>query len=217
MQPNPPPRGSPHVTSASIDTTTQPDERLVGALVHDLDAGFIELFRTYRPVVFSTALRTTGRWADAEDLAAEAFLRAYRALCGYQPERILALKPRSWLLTILLNLWRNNLRDAARRPTAEPLDRGPDPADPRADVERAVHERESNRELAGLLTCLPEDQRIAVVLRHVIALPLAEIAEVLGRPQGTVKSQISRGLQRLRALYPQSANLIPAEPMEARG
>jgi RNA polymerase sigma-70 factor (ECF subfamily) len=51
---------------------------------------------------------------------------------------------------------------------------------------------------------LPESQRVAVVLRHVSGLSLAEIAEVLDCPQGTVKSHISRGLTCLRALVPAS-------------
>ena len=73
------------------------------------------LFDGYRHVVFSTALRLCGRWTDEEDLTVEAFLRAYRALSGYDGERIEQLRPRAWLLTILANLWRNHARSAARR------------------------------------------------------------------------------------------------------
>jgi RNA polymerase sigma-70 factor (ECF subfamily) len=205
------------VTSAKIDTTSQLDEHLVGSLVHDLDTGFIALFDAYRHVVFATALRVCGRWADAEDLTAEAFLRAYRALSGYRADRIRGLNPRPWLLTIVLNLWRNGQRDAARRPVPAPAEQAPDPRDPGPDTERIVEERESDRELAELLTVLPEEQRMAVVLRHVVNLPLPEIATVLGRPEGTVRSQISRGLRRLRELYPAGAqltSLAPAEPTE---
>ncbi|TDD58631.1 RNA polymerase subunit sigma-24, partial [Actinomadura rubrisoli] len=99
----------------------------MAALADDLDTGFAALYRAYRGAVFSTALRLCGRWAEAEDLAAEAFLRAYRALCGYGPERIAELRPRAWLLTILTNLWRNSLRTAARRPPPGPLEDAPDP------------------------------------------------------------------------------------------
>lgn len=180
---------------------SQPDENLVGALVTDLDTGFVALFNALRHVVFSTALRVSGRWADAEDLTAEAFLRAYRALSDYPPDRILELKPRAWLLTIVLNTWRNNQREKSRRP-ADYLADPPDPPDPDSDVERTVGKRETGRELADLLNALPDEQRVAVVLRHVVDLPVAEVAEVLGRPTGTVKAQISRGLRRLRELYP---------------
>ncbi|WP_433225247.1 RNA polymerase sigma factor [Actinomadura formosensis] len=173
---------------------------VVAALVRDLDVGFAALYEAYRGAVFSTALRLCGRWAEAEDLSAEAFLRAYRALAGYAPGRVAALRPRPWLLTILANVWRNSLRSAARRPAAAPLEDAPDPPDPGEGVEDVAARRETGRELAALLAALPEMQRAAVVLRHVTDLPVAEIAAVLDLPEGTVKSHISRGLARLREL-----------------
>lgn len=176
-------------------------ERVLAALAADLDSGFAELFAAYRRVVFSTALRLCGSFADAEDLAAETFLRAYRALCGYDNDRIAALRPRGWLLAILVNRWRNSLRSASRRPSLEPSGEVPDMPDSEESVEHAVQRRETGRELAGLLAMLPAEQRIAVVLRHVSDVPVAEIAAVLGRPEGTVKSHIARGLRRLRELH----------------
>lgn len=192
------------MTSANVDPTNEPDEHLVRALLHDRDAGFSQLFETHRHVVFATALKICGRWADAEDLTAESFLRAYRALSGYRRSRIMSLQPRSWLLTIALNLWRNQYRDAGRRPPCDSLDDVPHPDRPdvAADVERVVTRRETDRELTALLATLPDEQHVAIVLRHVMNLPVAEIANVLGRPAGTVKSDISRGLRRLRDLYP---------------
>lgn len=177
--------------------------RVAAALARDLDEGFAALYEAYRDAVFSVALRLCGRWAEAEDLSAEAFLRAYRALCGYERERIAALRPRAWLLAILTNVWRNGLRSAARRPAAGPIEDAPDPPDPGEGVEDAAARRETGRELAVLLARLPHDQRAAVVLRHVVDLPVAEVAAVLGMPEGTVKSHVSRGLARLRALREQ--------------
>ncbi|GAA3102426.1 RNA polymerase sigma factor [Streptosporangium carneum] len=184
------------------ETGTLPEcaDLVVKALVEDLDEGFAALFAAYRGLVFSTALRLCGRWADAEDLTAEAFLRAYRALCGYDRERVARLRSRAWLMTIVMNVWRNSLRTEARRPPTTLLEEPVETPDPHEGVEEAAVRRETGDELAGLLGLLPEDQRAAVVLRHVVDLPVGEIAVVLGLPQGTVKSHISRGLQRLRAL-----------------
>ncbi|MDL4776898.1 MULTISPECIES: RNA polymerase sigma factor [Thermomonosporaceae] len=194
------------VTEPELEPGAEPGaapvgDAVVAALADDLDAGFAALYEAYRGAVFSSALRLCGRRAEAEDLAAEAFLRAYRALCGYGPGRIAELRPRAWLMTILMNVWRNNLRTAARRPASGPLEEAPDPADPGQDVEGAAARHETGRELAGLLGELPEAQRAAVVLRHVADLPVAEIATVLDVPVGTVKSHISRGLARLRTLH----------------
>jgi DNA-directed RNA polymerase specialized sigma24 family protein len=97
-------------------TDTRDAEPVLLALSEDLDSGFVELFGAYRRLVFSVAVRVSGHPTVAEDLTAEAFLRAYRALRGYPAERILALQPRAWLVTILLNVWRNHARAAARRP-----------------------------------------------------------------------------------------------------
>lgn len=176
------------------------EDPVVKALAADLDEGFAELFAAYRGLVFTAALRLSGRWQDAEDLAAEAFLRAYRALCGYDHERRAALQPRPWLMTILTNLWRNSQRTDARRPRPALVDEPPDTVDPREGVEEAALRRETGGELSELLGLLPWEQRAAVVLRHVVDLPVAEIAQVLCLPQGTVKSHVFRGLRRLRAL-----------------
>jgi RNA polymerase sigma factor (sigma-70 family) len=170
------------------------------ALLDDLDEGFEQMYGAYRGLVFSTALRLSGRWADAEDLTAEAFLRAYRALAGYERERLAALQPRAWLMTILMNVWRNCARAKSRKPPPDLREEPVDEPDPTQDVEGAAVRRETGDELSELLGLLPEEQRAAVVLRHVVDLPVSEIAIVLKIPQGTVKSHVSRGLRRLRAL-----------------
>jgi RNA polymerase sigma factor (sigma-70 family) len=180
------------------------DGALCGLLARDLDAGFTELVRCYERTLYSIALRTCDQPADAEDLAADAFARAYAALRGYDRDRLLALRPRPWLVTIQLNVCRNWGRAQARRPDhpARGQHALPDgeQAAPGADVEPQAELAETSRELAGLLALLPPAQRYAVVLRHVAGMPVDEIAEVLGCPPGTVKSHVSRALSRLRTM-----------------
>lgn len=173
---------------------------LLARLVDDLDEGFADLVRAYDGAVYSVALQVCGQQHTAEDLAAEAFLRAYRALRGYPPERIMALQPRAWLLTILLNRWRNAVRDSSRRPAEGPLDATELPHHA-PSVEEHAERRERSRELARLVAELPTAQRVAVVLRHVVGLSVTEIGAVMDCPEGTVKSHVSRGLKRLRAAY----------------
>ncbi len=169
-------------------------------MVADLDSGFADVVRAHERVVYSVALRLSRRPADAEDLAAEVFLRAYQALRGYPGERIASLRLRPWLLTIVRNTARNAVRDAARRPDPPPEFEPAEQLAPGASVEQQVESDDAARELGAVLARLPEAQRVAVVLRHVVGLPTSEVAEVLGCPDGTAKSHISRGLHRLRAL-----------------
>ena len=167
------------------------------ALLEDLDVGFAAVVRHHQPLLLAVALRTTGSVADAEDLAAEALLRAYRALRGYGPARIEALELRGWLLTVLLNVRRNDVRAAARRPRTGDGD-PPDRAVPGPTVEERATQG-ADPALAAALATLPAVQRAAVVLRHVADLPVVEVAAALGCAEGTVKSHVSRGLARLRA------------------
>jgi RNA polymerase sigma factor (sigma-70 family) len=192
---------TPTATGARVaDTGTDPDaERVAAALARDLDDGFAELVRTYQGLVFAVALRTTGHRADAEDLAAEALLRAYRSLADHDTAWLAGLAPRPWLLTIVVNVRRNQVRDAARRPRTDGAP-PPERPVPGPSVEEHAEHREVTEHLADLLARLPETQRTAVVLRHVTDVPLAEVAEVLGCPVGTAKSHVSRGLARLRTL-----------------
>lgn len=169
------------------------DAALARALANDLDGSFEALVLAHQDRLFTIALRTRGDHHDAEELVQEAFVRAYRAISVWPPDRIRDLRVRGWLTTILLNAARNRAR-VRRVPTAELVfDPGTEPAaDPLA--RRDVRETWS-RLLAGLSPA----QRTAVVLRHVDGLSYAEIAEATGRPEGTVKAHVHRGLAALRA------------------
>jgi len=188
--PSPPPDGGPG----------EPDAALAAHLAADLDGGFAVLMERHRAVVWSVARRFTTDPADAEDLAADAFLRAYRALRGYDARRLAALRVRPWLLTILRNTARNAARDRSRRPDPPPSYETAEGPATGPGVEQQVESSHLQRELGTALARLPEVQRTAVVLRHVVGLGTGEVAEVLGVAEGTAKSHVSRGLARLRPL-----------------
>ncbi|HEX4539071.1 MAG TPA: sigma-70 family RNA polymerase sigma factor [Acidimicrobiales bacterium] len=183
-----------------MTTATDARAALTVRLSSDLDGAFSEVVGSYRQAVYTTALRMSGRPVDAADLAAEAFLRAYQALRGYPPERIRELQLRPWLVTIVLNLWRNQVRTASRRPAQVPLDSSPEPRAPSGGPEEHLRRRELRSVVEDLLAELPETQRLSVVLRHIVGLSFSETAAVLGCPEGTAKSHVSRGLARLRVL-----------------
>jgi RNA polymerase sigma-70 factor (ECF subfamily) len=170
-------------------------------LARDLDGAFEELVRGHERLVFGLALRVVGDRADAEEVAQDTFERAYHALAGYEAERVAAMRLRPWLARIALNLARNRLR--RRPPPARPLEDGDGqpvavPAPAAAQPDQLAERRQERELLAELLAGLPRGWREAVVLRHVEGLPYAEVAEVLGRPVGTVKTHVHRGVRQLR-------------------
>jgi RNA polymerase sigma factor (sigma-70 family) len=181
-------------------------------LARDLDGAFEELVRGHERLVFGLALRVVGDRADAEEVAQDTFERAYHALAGYEVERVAAMRLRPWLAQIALNLARNRLR--RRPPPARSLEDGdgqPLAVAAPADADPAqVAERGQERELlVGLLAALPRPYREAVVLRHVEGLPYAEVAEVLGRPVGTVKTHVHRGVRQLRVELENRKERVP--------
>ena len=159
------------------------------------DAAAYELLvRRYQEVAWRTACLITGDTADAEDVAQEAFVKAYLALPRFRPGA--AFRP--WLLTIVANEARNRRRSAGRRAglalrvAAEPPGSEPSP-------EGAVEAAEQRRALVDAIATLPERDRDVIGCRYLLGLSEAESAAVLGIAKGTVKSQLSRALGRLRA------------------
>jgi RNA polymerase sigma-70 factor, ECF subfamily len=174
----------------SMETiTTSRDTEIARTLISDFDRGFTEMVHLYQPGIYSGARRLTRRAEDASDVAQDTFVKAYTALGGYDEERIRAMRFQPWLWTIALNLCRNRARD---HKVELPLrDAEIAEATPHGVVDDAAWERR--------LATLNQNQRNAVVLRHVLDLPIADIAEATGRPEGTVKADIARGLDRLRS------------------
>ena len=169
-------------------------------LARDLDTAFPDFLAHHQDLVFSVALRVTGRQADAEDLAQETFVRAFRALRTYDASRIRELRTRGWLAAIALNQGRN--RSRRRHPGTVGLDATTAvAAEARLQPEAVVEERESAAEWRARLGALPARYRLAVELRHVAGLPYPEVALAMGRPVGTVKSDVHRGVRMLREAW----------------
>ena len=165
-----------------------------------MDAAFPELVTHHEDLVFGIALRASGRPVDAEDLAQEAFVRAYRALRTYPAARIASLRVRGWLAAIVGNLARDRAR--RRSPSTAPLDGVAGwLEDGTPGPERMALQRESTRAWRERLETLPDAYRVAVELRHIDGLSYPELAEALGRPLGTVKSDVHRGVRLLREAW----------------
>lgn len=197
-------------------TDRMTDERLTAELARDLDAAFDALVLAHQDRLYTIALRVLGDAHDAEEAAQDALVKAYRALTEYEPARIRELRLRGWLATIVLNLCRSKVtRRAAHGAAPRTLD-GEDgslaPAAPVRHGPAAIAERRAERDRwAVRLTALPLPYRSAVVLRHVDGLSYPEVAMALGRPEGTVKAQVHRGIAMLRTMLEAEARTEPQE------
>jgi len=179
-----------------LEMTTNLDH-LPQRLAADRDRAFPDLVRAMQNGVYSGVLQFTRNRHDAEDVTQETFVRAYRALGTYEADRIRSLQLRPWVWTIALNLCRNRARTVARHPEA-PL--SVDRIDTGRDAAREALEIVSLEAWRDRLAALPAPQRIAVVLHHVVGLPHAEIAASTDRTESTTRSDVRRGLARLRTL-----------------
>ena len=182
------------------------DDRLAADLARDLDRAFDALVIAHQDRLYTIALRMLGDPRDAEEAAQDALVRAYRALATYDTARIRELRMRGWLTTIVLNLCRTrSLRRSTRGAPPASLDgegaTGIEATAPRAGTPPEAAERHAERERWGArLAELPVAYRAAVVLRHVDGLSYPEAAAALGRPEGTVKAQVHRGIALLRTM-----------------
>ena len=179
------------------------DEALVAGLaVRDGDAA-LAFVRRFQRRVFGCALAIVGDAGRAEDVAQEAFVRAWRHAAVYDTRRASVA---TWLLTITRNLAIDAVRVERVRPS-DPVatidltlvERGAGPAD------LAVRSAEVEH-VMGALRDLPTDQRRAVVLASVHGRTALEISEIEGIPLGTAKTRLRTGLLKLRsALIPDAA------------
>jgi RNA polymerase sigma factor (sigma-70 family) len=160
----------------------------------DADA-YEELVRTYQGIAFRTAYLIAGNAADAEEAAQDGLVKAYRALWRFRPGA--PFKP--WLLRIVANEARNRRRSAGRR-AALALRAAGDVAsgDAAPSPEATLLGAERREELLAALNRLPDHDREALACRYFLDLSEGETAAALGVRPGTVKSRLSRALERLR-------------------
>lgn len=163
------------------------NDDLTKTLARSVDRAFPGFVEATQDQLYGGLRMLVGR--DAEDLAQETYLRAYRALQKYPPRRIRQLQVRPWLWTIALNATYNSRRTQARRPLVL-VDRLPDVVTRQPEpVDEA---------LIAAMQSLPRAQGAAVVLHYVLGYSYGEISDIVQRPEGTVKSDASRGLTTLR-------------------
>lgn len=155
------------------------------------------IVRDHQQAVYRYAYRLCGNQHDAEDLTQETFIRVFRALDSYQPGGM-----RSWLYRITSNLF----IDKKRHEQVIRMESLGDKEETSSDTPRGISlgvdtllsDRVLHPALASALSAMPEDYRVAVVLRDIDGYQYDEIADMLGIKIGTVRSRLHRGRKALR-------------------
>jgi RNA polymerase sigma-70 factor, ECF subfamily len=168
------------------------------AQIGDQEA-FGALVERHQRYVYNLALRVVGNQQDAEDLAQEAFIRAWVAIAHFRLESSF----RTWLFRIVTNLFYNRL-PSLRRELYELgedcLANIPDDSSPDLNPTSVQAAEEIHTFLHKQIDRLPESQRLLVILRYQQGLSYEDIARVVSLPLGTVKTGLFRAKERLRKI-----------------
>ena len=170
----------------------------------DADA-FEQLVEAYRNQVFRLALRMCGNEADADEVAQEAFLSAWKGLPNFRGESRFS----TWLYQLTTHAVIDLMRREKRQAAAEDIDEittADDGPSPQQQAGRA----ETRREVRAALMQLPEEYRQVLLLRFMQELSYEEIGQTLKLPAGTVKSRLNRAKAQLKDILSRSGNLFGA-------
>jgi len=181
--------------SAFVERERALQSDLVARLTLGDRTAIAELYDAHHAAVRAFAKRLVGEVAAAEDLVHEVFVALPQAVRGYRGEASL----RTFLIAVAVNHARHHVRAAARRRYAmERYEREP----PRgsSDPEQATGRRELALALERCLDALPLDQRVAFVLCEVEERTSSEVAQIVGAPEGTVRTRLFHAKKKLRAL-----------------
>lgn len=187
------------------------EQAIITRAVQGETQAFNLLVLKYQEMAYSVAYRMLRDEDGAADVVQDSFIKAYRALAGFQGGNF-----RSWLMRIVANTCYDVLRSQQRRATdsldALPVDHDHSPSliDHAESPEAYAERMELNQWLEAGIQTLPPDQRLVLVLCDIHGYAYEEIAEIADLPMGTVKSRISRARTRLRDYLLNKPELLPS-------
>jgi len=181
----------------------EPEELLVARARRGDPAAFGVLVERHQDALFNGIHRMVRRREDAEDLAQEAFVKAYRAIGGFEGRSSLF----TWLYSIAINLVISHRRKMGSKRRLNPVSlsegsdddgRGFEVEDSTERPDATVERYELRGQIEQAISQLEDDYRDVVVLRDIEGFDYETIAGLLGCPQGTVKSRLHRARLALR-------------------
>jgi RNA polymerase sigma-70 factor (ECF subfamily) len=187
------------------------EQELDQALVERVQKGdsraFDLLVRKYQHKIIAVISRYVSDWSEAQDVAQESFIRAYRAMANFRGDSQFY----TWMYKIAINTAKNYLVSQGRRPPTDDISiddavllDGGTRLKERATPERELLRQEIEQTVFDTVESLPQDLKVAITLREVDGLSYEEIAQTMNCPIGTVRSRIFRARdaidQKLRPL-----------------
>ena len=194
-----------------ISAPPSDEQQLIRRATAGETQAFNLLVLKYQAIAYSVAYRMLRDEAAAADVVQDSFMKAFRALAGFQGGNF-----RSWLTRIVANTCYDVLRAQQRRATdslddlAVDHDHIPSLVDRAESPESYAERMELNHFIEAGIYTLPPEQRLVLVLCDIHGYAYEEIAEIAGLPMGTVKSRISRARLRLRDYLLNKPELLPA-------
>ena len=169
------------------------ESHLVAQAVKGDTVAFELMIDEYRPMLMKIAMRMLRNVDDASDAVQESFVKAFRGILAFDPNRPL----RPWLCRICTNCCIDVAR--SRRNDAESLDaRDTAVADPGMGVEEVATNTIQGRQVGEAISRLPERYRQIIILRHFRHMDVTEIAAAMNKPEGTIKSWLFRARAMLK-------------------
>jgi RNA polymerase sigma-70 factor (ECF subfamily) len=183
------------MNASASDDQTDVERVLAGNI-----SAFEGIVRRWQTPLVNLAYRFCHDRGRSEDMAQEAFLRAYRGLAQWRKDAVFS----TWLFALATNLYRSELRRIPARIVSVSLEDIAEPPDPRAS-DRGLEDGDYDRDLAvrRAVGALPAKYREALTLFYFHDMDIGTAARSLGLPEGTVKARLFRGREILRSKLPQ--------------
>ena len=192
------PRRVPHVTPtchSAADEQADPDRADVAHVLAGDVAAFEGIVRRWQGPLVNMAWRYCRDRGRAEEMAQEAFIRAWRGLAQWRREGSFS----TWLFALAANVFRSELK---RFPTINlPLEAAPEPSGPASQL-NALQQKSRDEAIRRAVLALPLRYREPVILFYFHEMDLGRAARTMGLPEGTLKARLSRARALLRRRFP---------------